>query len=546
MAQNVMAAYCRLSRDKSEEGNYSISIDNQQAIMDEYAGKHGLTLSVKPYVDDGYTGMNYNRPGFIELMEDCRAGKINGIIVKDLSRLGRKLYQTLAYAQETFPEEGIRFISIQEGYDSNIPETAHMSLLLCATGMINEQHCIQTAIKTKEALRTRAKERKFIGSKAPYGYAIDPENKYHLVIDPEAAEIVRRVFSLACQGHGSKSIAGIMRREGVPNPTAYINAKNPKHHEKSEYWSKPHDWHASSISTMLNNYAYLGHLFYGRRGKVALRVDKVRRQDETTWIKSYDTHDPIIEQKTWDLAHEVLSRRTKSCHNAPKQIFAGLLKCSDCGYSLSYVNKTYSKKENPNDNGNYKCSTYNVKGKDYCTIHYISYNDLYREVLTEIREMAALAVKNRDWFMQELVKSSDGQAKTRKKGDKARVAQIDKEIAKLERRVNTLYDDRDDGTITKERFKQMYDEAETRITVLKQEHLTLTENLAKAVESETNATNFLDLIAEYDDLQELDASTLNRLIKHIIVGNKVHLGGKKYAQDIIIQFRNIGAITLGN
>ena len=265
MAQNVMAGYHRLSRDKHEEGNYSVSIENQQRIVEEYADKYGVengfVLYEKSYIDDGYSGMTFNRPSFIEMIEDCKEGKIDGIIVKDLSRLGRMLHQTMAYVKEIFPIEGIRLICIQENYDSKNPETSHMSLQLNATGMLNEYHCVTTSIKTREALRALTKQGKFIGSKAPYGYMINPDNKYNLLVDPEAAEVVRRIFDLACSGHGFKSIAGIMRREGILNPSAYINAKEPKHHENSEYWSSPHDWHASSISAMLNNFAYLGHLY---------------------------------------------------------------------------------------------------------------------------------------------------------------------------------------------------------------------------------------------------------------------------------------------
>jgi DNA invertase Pin-like site-specific DNA recombinase len=462
-----------------------------------------------------------------------------------LSRLGRKLTETLILIQETFLLNGIRFISIQEGYDSADPYKSNISLLLSAVGMFNEMHCEITSAKTKEALRTRAENGKFIGSKPPYGYLLDPLDKYHLIVDDEASEVVRRIFNLACEGHGFKSIAGIMRREGILNPTAYVNLKNPSHHEKSEYWSRDHDWHASSISTMLNNYSYLGHLYYGRRGKLSWRLEKIVRQDEENWIKMLNTHEPIITQETWDLAHTVLSRKTKSCHNnAPKQIFAGLLKCSDCGYSLSYTKSSYSKSNNHNDKGNYKCSTYNVKGKDYCSIHYISYNDIYQIVLEEIREKAAIAVSNRDWFMRELLKSMNAHTINRQKGDKTRLVQIEKEKTKLECRLSTLYDDRADGTINKEQFKYMFDKTNVRISELTQEQLTLTAKLSIMSESVDKTTSFLNIITEYDNIQELNAATLNRLIERIIIGNKVSLGGKKYSQDIIIQFRFIGAINV--
>ena len=547
MAHNnkPIGIYCRLSRDKSEEGNYSISIENQQNIIKRYAAENAIALHGDIYVDDGFTGMNFNRPGFMSLLEDCRAGKLGGIIVKDMSRLGRKLYQTLTYTQEVFPAEGIRLISIQENYDSNNPETSHTGLLLSATGMINEQHCIITSLKTSEALRSRAREGKFIGSKAPFGYSIDPADKYHLVVDPVAAEVVKRIFDLACQGHGYKSISGIMRRDGVLNPTAYVNKVNPKHHENSEYWRKPHDWHATSVSTMLNNPAYLGHMFYGRRGKVALRVDKVEHKDEDSWIKVYDTHEPIVAQETWDLAHELLSRRTVSYDCTPKHIFAGLLKCSDCGYTMSFCSRAYSKNRYAKDfSGDYRCSTYHAKGKNFCSIHYITYNDLYAVVLGEVRAYAALAVKKRDWLIRELNKSAGSKSETKQKNDKSKLAQIAKDILKLEKRVDTIYNDRIDGTLPEERSKQMIRETTERIDALKQEQSLLTEELAKIEESSSKAKDFADIISEYENIEQLDAAILNRLIERIAIGNKVHLGGKNYSQDITIHFRFVGAVGI--
>ena len=547
MARNdrPMGIYCRLSRDKKDEGNYSISIENQEGIIRKYASDNpdkSITLTDSVYVDDGYTGMSYDRPAFERMMEDCRIGKIGGIIVKDLSRLGRKQSTTLELVRETFLRDKIRFISIQEGYDNADPSNSGISILLSAVGMMNEVHCETTSQKTKEALRTLASEGKFIGSKAPFGYTINPENKYHLIVDTEAAEVVQRIFSMACEGKGFKSIAGTLRREGILNPTAYVNFKNPKHHANSEYWSKPHDWHTESIRTILNNPAYMGHIFYGRRGKMSWLVDKIERKSEDNWIKVFNTHEPIITQDTWDLAHEILSRRTKSCHdNKPKQIFAGLLKCSDCGYSLAF---TKGNKDKLNDNGSYKCSTYNVKGKDYCSIHYISYNDLYAVVLGEIQEKAKLAVSNRDWFMQELQKSANSQGASKAKGNKARLGQIDKELAKQEKRINTLYDDREDGTITKERFKKMLEDTEERISALEQEREGIVSSLTKTEEATTNITNYLDLVSEYADIQELDQGILNRLIERITVGNKVSLGGNRYAQDINIQFRFVGAVAV--
>lgn len=270
-------------------------------------------------------------------------------------------------------------------------------------------------------------------------------------------------------------------------------------------------------------------------------MDKIERKNESDWVKSFNTHEPIISQDTWDLAHEILSRRTKSCHNAPKQIFAGLLKCSDCGYSLAYLK---GKADKPNDNGSYKCSTYNVKGKDYCSIHYISYNDIYAVVLGEIQEKSKLATSNRDWFMRELQKSANSQGASKAKGNKARLGQIDKELTKLEKRIDALYDDRADGTLSKDRFKKMLDDTEGRISVLQQEREEIVSNLAKTEEASTNITRYLDLISEFSDIQELDAGLLNRLIERITVGNKIHMGGNKYSQDIAIHFRFVGAVAV--
>jgi len=251
--------YFRLSRDE-DSAKESNSITNQRKILTAYAEEHHFKV-IDEYIDDGVSGTTFDRPGFNRMIEDAQAGKINVIIVKDLSRLGRNYIGSGEHIENIFPKLGVRFISIGDSYDSLFDDEPSADMVPIIN-FFNEFHAKQTSKKTRASKKVMAQSGKFIGTKAPFGYVIDPDDKHHLLPDEEAAETVRLIFQYACDGLGYKAIAKRLRDAGVLNPAAYNNIKFPTLH-KSEYWRKPHDWHPSSIKTILTNPTYLGKTLLG-------------------------------------------------------------------------------------------------------------------------------------------------------------------------------------------------------------------------------------------------------------------------------------------
>jgi len=263
--------------------------------------------------DDGVSGTSFDRPGFQQMLGDITEKKINMVIVKDLSRLGREYIGTGQYIEQIFPRMGVRFIAIGDRYDSLLDDEPSADMMPMYN-FFNEFHAKQTSRKTRATKKSLAKAGKFQGSKPPHGYIRDPANKYHLLVDPEAAEVIRHIFQLACDGLGYKAICRRLRDEGVPNPNACTNAKDPEHHAKSDYWKEPHDWHHTSVQTMLHNPTYLGKIVSGRRTTRSFKDKQIIHTPEEEWIVTENTHEALIDQRTWDLAHEKLKVR-KRCDN---------------------------------------------------------------------------------------------------------------------------------------------------------------------------------------------------------------------------------------
>lgn len=336
MAMETAAIYCRLSQDDGSVGE-SGSIQTQKTLLTQYCKEHHIKVG-DCYCDDGWSGTNFDRPNFKRMIDDIELGKINMVIVKDLSRFGREYAQMGMYIEHYFEEKGVRFISVAENIDS---KNGIDNLVLPFTNVINSFYARQASSKTKAAKEARAKSGMFLGSHAPFGYSKAPNDRHHLVVDPPAAEVVREIFQLFADGVGYVRMTKILRSRGVLNPQAYFNQNNPDYYKNSDYWRKPYDWHATSIRVILNNPVYLGKVVYGR-SKTKGFFDK-RRED----------------------VPEVKAKRRENS-KGEVQYFTGLVKCADCGSS----NVSYDKKR-----GRYtgfSCWLYKNYGKERCTSHAIS------------------------------------------------------------------------------------------------------------------------------------------------------------------------------
>ena len=531
---NTAAIYCRLSRDE-DTNQESNSIQSQRLMLNEFAKRQGFQV-VGEYIDDGFSGTNYDRPDFKRMMEDAEQGKFSIIITKDLSRLGRDYLTTGEYMEKIFPRLNIRYIAMNDGYDS-LSENDSNADFAPIRNYFNEWYAKDCSRKTRASFKAMAEAGKFIGSKAPFGYVKNPENKHHLLVDEEAAAIVRKIFDYAVSGLGYKAISKRLREDGILNPNAYNNIVDPTFY-KSNYWRQPHDWHPSSIKTILTNPTYLGHIVNGRRKTRSFKCKELIRTPPEEWIVVKNMHEAIIDQKTWDEAHKNLKRRKKSDNNGSIQIFAGLLKCPDCGYSLAY-----SRNNAGNHNGSYRCSLYNVKGKKYCPSHYITYNALYQVVLQDIRRKAFVARKFQDTFVHTLTaKASEGLREKAKKAEQD-VKRLSTRAADLEKVIGKLYEDHVLGRIPAERYDNFLRKFEAEKEQVESELKAAEEVLEEEKSQLDNIEHFTEVILNYADLKELTAPILNELIDRIEVGQKEVIDGEK-TQSIRIIYKQIGYVEM--
>lgn len=421
MEQEKGAVYCRLSQDDGSAGE-SGSIQTQRTLLTQYCKEHSIQI-VDYYCDDGWSGTNFERPEFKRMIDDIENGKINTVIVKDLSRFGREYAQMGLYIEHYFEEKGIRFIAVAEGIDS---KKGLDNLMLPMTNVINSLYARQASTKTKAAHRARAGSGMFIGSRAPFGYQKDPVDRHHLIVDPEAAEVVKSIFQMFADGIGYVRMTKILRGKQILNPQAYFNQNNPDYYKNSDYWRKPFDWHATSVRAILNNPVYLGKIVFGRT-KTKGFFDKHRiAADESEWVVSENTHEPLITQDLWDTVHQMMQARRRENSTGEVQPFAGLVKCADCGSSL---NVSYDKRK-----GRYtgfSCWVYKNYGKERCTSHAIGWKTLNQLVLEDIRRNALDAHRHVADYMDMLLAIKEERQKEDIDRSRRELKTIDKRMDEL-------------------------------------------------------------------------------------------------------------------
>lgn len=532
MTNESAAVYCRLSQDDGSIGE-SESIQTQRTLLTQFCKERRIPIK-DYYCDDGWSGTNFERPRFKDMIDDIESGKVNVVVVKDLSRFGREYAQMGMYIEHYFEEKGVRFISVAENIDT---KNGVDNLVLPFTNVINSFYARQASTKTKAAHQARAKEGMYIGSHAPFGYVKDPNDRHHLIVDPPAAEVVKDIFRMFVDGIGYGRIAKNLRERGVLNPQAYFNQNNPDYYKNSDYWRQPYDWHVTSIRVILNNPVYLGKTVFGRT-KTKGFFDKTRvHTGEEDWIVVEGTHEALISQELWDTVHQMMKAKRRENTREEIQPFAGLVKCANCGSAL---NVTYNSSRGRYTN--FACWVYKNYGKDRCTSHSIGWKTLNRLVLDDIRRNAIVADIATEKYVDMLLEAKDEKRRTTVASWQRGLKKADKRISELEKILTKLYEDLALEKLTEERYQTMSSEYERELAALQKKRETLTEKIAKIGEAYGNVERFLPLIRQYTDIQELNARVLNELIEKIVVHEKeVGADGVK-SQQVDIYYRFIGYV----
>lgn len=535
MEKAQAAIYCRLSQDDGSLGE-SGSIQTQKAILTQYCQEHHMEI-VDCYCDDGWSGTNFDRPAFQRMIGDIEAGRVNTVIVKDLSRFGREYAQMGLYIEHYFEEKGVRFLSLAENIDSS---QGLNNLVLPFTNVINSLYARQASEKTKAAHRARAKNGMFLGSRAPYGYQKDPNDRHHLIVDPEAAEVVKEIFRMFADGIGYVRMTKILRERNILNPQAYFNQNNPDYYKHSDYWRKPFDWHATSVRAILNNPVYLGKLTFGKT-KTKGFFDKRRvPAEESDWIVVEHTHEPLVSQELWDTVHQMMKARRRENGSGHVQPFAGLVKCAGCGSSL---NASYDKKKGKYTG--FSCWVYKNYGKQRCTSHAIGWQTLNRLVLEDIRCNAQVAKLAAARYVGVLLRAKLEKEKGETVRAERELKKAEKRIGELDKILAKLYEDQALGKISEARYQAMAPGYEAEQASLQERVSRLREQLAHTQEVQDNVEQFVPLIQKYTDIQELTPHILNELIEKIVVHEKkVEEDGSK-SQMVEIHYKFVGCIDLG-
>ena len=534
MEKAQAAIYCRLSQDDGSLGE-SGSIQTQKAILTQYCQEHHMEI-VDCYCDDGWSGTNFDRPAFQRMIGDIEAGRVNTVIVKDLSRFGREYAQMGLYIEHYFEEKGVRFLSLAENIDSS---QGLNNLVLPFTNVINSLYARQASEKTKAAHRARAKNGMFLGSRAPYGYQKDPNDRHHLIVDPEAAEVVKEIFRMFADGIGYVRMTKILRERNILNPQAYFNQNNPDYYKHSDYWRKPFDWHATSVRAILNNPVYLGKLTFGKT-KTKGFFDKRRvPTEESDWIVVEHTHEPLVSQELWDTVHQMMKARRRENGSGHVQPFAGLVKCAGCGSSL---NASYDKKKGKYTG--FSCWVYKNYGKQRCTSHAIGWQTLNRLVLEDIRRNAQVAKLAAARYVGVLLRTKLEKEKGETVRAERELKKAEKRIGELDKILAKLYEDQALGKISEVRYQAMAPGYEAEQASLQERVSRLREQLAHTQEVQDNVEQFVPLIQKYTDIQELTPHILNELIEKIVVHEKkVEEDGSK-SQMVEIHYKFVGCIDL--
>lgn len=533
------AIYCRLSRDDGMEQDSS-SIQTQKEMLTRYCHENGFT-PYQLYIDDGWSGTNSDRPDFQRMLSDIEDGKINCVITKDLSRLGRNYLETGGYTEIFFPEHGVRYIAVTDGVDTAKGSTMDITPF---KNLLNDMYVQDLSRKTRAAMLTKKRQGKFIGDTAPFGYEKDPADKNHLIINEEHAATVRRIFQMAKDGLGVARIANILSKEKVRRPGA-VAGDNHAEFRKYVGNGNEYEWHAGTVRSILRNATYKGCIVANKTVKLSFRSKKRRPCTKDEIIVVENMHEPIIEPDEWELIQQLITSRKRANDGKYEpfdNIFCGLLRCPDCGYSFA-LKRSHRKydKENYFANFDYYCNSYNSSGKRKCSTHRIIASDLYNAVLADIKRLANNALDNDKHMISSIAEKLCKAEKDSVKQAERALKKANKRLSELDRLFAKLYEEHVNGDISERNYSSLSASYEAEQTSLENKVSELREIIKTNQENGENAENFVDTIKNYAEITELSQSLLHSLIDKIEIHEPEDIDGE-YVQKIDVYYKFVGKI----
>lgn len=508
-------------------------------MLTRYCHENGFT-PYQLYIDDGWSGTNSDRPDFQRMLSDIEDGKINCVITKDLSRLGRNYLETGGYTEIFFPEHSVRYIAVTDGVDTANGSTMDITPF---KNLLNDMYARDISKKITSAMLTKKRQGKFIGDTAPYGYEKDPADKNHLIVNEKYAPTVRRIFQMAKDGLGVKNIAKILSAEKVRRPGAVAG---DNHAEFRKYVGNGDEylWHAATVRGILRNATYKGCIVANKTVKMSFRSKKRRPCTKDEIIVVEGMHEPIIEPDEWELVQRLITSRKKSVGDSQKydNIFCGLLKCSDCGYSLGLArNRKKWNEEDYSENFDFYCNRYRSHGLAGCSKHRISAVSLYNAILADIKRLANNALENDKQMISSIAAKLSKDEMDGMKQAERDLKKANKRLSELDRLFAKLFESHAKEEISDRNFSTLSASYEVEQKNLEAKISELNMIIKANRENGENAETFVDIIKNYADITELSQAMLNTLIDKIEVHEPENIDGE-YIQKLDVYYKFVGRI----
>lgn len=501
------ALYLRLSKDDEGAGESS-SISTQRSILQEYAKTHGLSV-VEEYADDGYSGTNYDRPAFQRMIADIEAGKINCVLTKDLSRLGRNSARTTDLLDEYFPAKRVRYISVIDGYDSfNLTSGTAMTASIMT--VMHEVYARDISNKIRTSFSAKMENGEYVASFAPYGYKKDAGNKNHLVVDGQVSCVVREIFQMAYDGSSPGEIAKRLNARGIATPAMYRCQSRP--YLNLEDYSRRKEWTSQMICKMLANEVYLGKTLQGKTSKVSFKSKASQANPRGEWIVVEGTHEPLVTDEMF----QAVRRRSVSRRHPPakgfRNIFAGIAVCADCGRHM-----TTARSRKKGATCNLACVGYRTYGAKECSNHFIDYDLLYDAVLSELRMRLSLSGKEKEEIVRELEKEAETKFQVMNHEAEKNVSRMEHRVHEITALMKRLYEDNALGRISGTVYQKLASEYEEEMLSLERSIDEVKVRLKPDAAASGSHRDFPALLEDAAGVQTLTKPLLQKLIDRIEV-----------------------------
>lgn len=531
-SDKITAIYCRLSRDDELTGE-SNSIVNQKAILKKYAQEQGFR-NIQFFVDDGYSGANFNRPDWKRMIELVENDKVGVIIAKDMSRIGRNYLEVGLYTEMLFPEHDVRFIAVNSGVDSANQQDNDFTPFL---NIINEFYVKDSSKKVKAVMKQKGESGEYLTTNPPYGYMKDPDNpKRHWIVDDEAAAVVRQIFAWCMEGFGPSQISKKLKEAKVDCPTAHWMKMGRNAPAKKP--DNPYDWAPRTITGILEKQEYLGHMVNFKTCKQSYRSKKKLENPPDQWKIFENTHEAIIDEEIFARVQELRKNKRRPARTGKTNMFSGLVRCADYGEKLYYC--TSNSFETRQDH--FVCSTSRKKGKEVCDTHFIRAMVLEEGTLQHMRLVIQCVADYEDAFRRALGAKRSEEAKKELSAKKRTLQKSENRLAELDRLFKRIYEDMVNGKLSEARFQMLSDDYEQEQADLRAKIEMLENEIQSQEDQAENVDRFIRQAKKYLYLEKLTSTILNDMVNAVYVHAPDKSSGHR-VQDVTISYNYIGILS---